>query len=507
MYLIQFASEFHSLIAHTYTIIAGFVAIGIPLSIQFSAQYSDKHDNALLSTRLTRGKYVNPKSILCLSFLYMALSLYYLTFSSSEYSFLSLSATHLDILKLCLPIIFAALIFCTFYFYWRLFKKITVKSSLQIQSYLQMDVKQNSKTKLFKKLFKSPFKYLNQYFPWAAKYFNALQSKILTKKREPVDIDRINAGLELLIYNIEKRSWSFEFEATLFQFDSSIHSRYFDSNFEQKHKLSQTDLIIIKSYWNTLLRLVKHARKNEDISMSFQTQRLIASLISKIIYHPMRASIIAKSFSELSDSKINLVQDVYELARWQEYQPNKGIDLILECEWFDSVFNAPHNIDLKNTKNSVEGLIYPYKLAVDIFDLIVKYQPNTAIKFVKNISQAATFGQEQQFIFYYSETRGTEWLADYWRDFNKITFCVEDIDKLVEKVESLKNGKAFEQYRNSASSKPLSKQELDCALSKIKLDEIFECIHLKLVKRMGWNISASLAYYERWNEFYECLYW
>ncbi|MEZ7205335.1 hypothetical protein [Pseudoalteromonas sp. DY56-GL79] len=507
LYLIRFASEFHSIIGHTYTIIAGFVAIGIPLSIQFSAQYSDKHDNALLSTRLTRGKYVNPKSILSLSFLYMVLSLYYLTFASSKHSFLSLSATHLDILKFSLPMLFAVLILCTFYFYWRLFKKITVKSSLQIQDYLQLDVKKNSKANLFIKFSKSQLAHLNRRFPWLTKCLESLITEAPIQKQPSADIDSINAGLELLIYNIEKRSWSFEFEETLNQFHKAIHLRYFSHDSEKKHKLSETGLVVVKSYWNTLLRLVKHARKNEDIPMSFQTQRLIASLMYNIVYHPMRSSIIAESFLEQSNSKISLVQDIYELARWQDYQLNKGIDLILECEWFDGIFYAPDNIELKNIKSSLEGLSYLHNLAVDVFDIIAKHQPNTAIKFVKNISRAASHGQEQQFISYYLGAQETEWLADYWSDFNKITFCVENIDKLVEKIESLYNGEAFEQYRNGISSKPLSKHSLKCALSVIKLDEIFECIHLKLVKRMGWSISARLAYYERWVEFYECLYW
>ncbi|MBH0073626.1 hypothetical protein I6E78_16855 [Pseudoalteromonas sp. NZS127] len=121
------------------------MAIGIPLSIQFSAQYSDKHDNALLSTRLTRGKWVNPKSILVLSFIYIALSLYYLGFASNEHSFLYINNTHLLCIKLLLPILFIALMWFTFYFYWRLFNNITIKSSNQIQNYLQIDRKPSTR--------------------------------------------------------------------------------------------------------------------------------------------------------------------------------------------------------------------------------------------------------------------------------------------------------------------------------------------------------------------------
>ena len=503
-YLVQFVSEFHSIIGHTYTIIAGFVAIGIPLSIQFSAQYSDKHDNALLSTRLTRGKYVNPKSILSLSFLYLALSLYYLTFASSKYSPLSLSATHLDILKFSLPALFAVLICFTFYFYWRLFKKITVKSSLQIQNYLQLDVKQKSKTNLFVKLLKSQLEHLSQYFPHLTKYCNSLPSLTQAKRQEPVDIDSINAGLELLIYNIEKRSWSFEFEAVLNQFDANIYSRYFGYSSKHTLELSETGIVVIKTYWNTLFRLIKYARKNEDIPMSFHTQRLISAVLRRIIYHPRRDLITPDGHFSENSSKINWAQDIYELARWQNYQTSEGIDLILECEWFSNMFYSPDNIDLKRC---VEGIYKLHKLAIDIFDIIASCKPNTAIKFVKNISRAVSHGQEQQYYAYYPTDEGNKWLLNYWQDFNNITFCAESINELVEKIDSLSNGEAFKQYKNSLTSKPLNRQSLESALSVIRLDEILEHIHLKLVKRMGWNISARLAYYERWNEFYDCLYW
>ncbi|QUI69603.1 hypothetical protein [Pseudoalteromonas sp. M8] len=505
-YLVQFVSEFHSIIGHTYTIIAGFVAIGIPLSIQFSAQYSDKHDNALLSTRLTRGKYVNPKSILSLSFLYMALSLYYLTFASSKHSSLSISSTHLDILKFSLPALFAVLICFTFYFYWRLFKKITVKSSLQIQNYLQLDVKQKSKTNLFVKLLKSQLAHLNRRFPWLTKYLESLITEAPIQKQASADIDSINAGLELLIYNIEKRSWNLEFEALLNQFDATIYSCYFGYGYELKHKieLSETDLFVIKTYWHTLSRLIKHARKNEDIPMSFHTQRLISAVLRRIIYHPRRDLITPDGHFSENSSKINWAQDIYELARWQNYQTSEGIDLILECEWFSNMFYSPDNIDLKRC---VEGIYKLHKLAIDIFDIIASSKPNTAIKFVKNISRAVSHGQEQQYYAYYPTDEGNKWLLNYWQDFNNITFCAESINELVEKIDSLSNGEAFKQYKNSLTSKPLNRQSLESALSVIRLDEILEHIHLKLVKRMGWNISARLAYYERWNEFYDCLYW
>jgi hypothetical protein len=479
-YLTKFISEFHSIIGHTYAIIAGFVAIGIPLSIQFSAQYSDKHDNALLSTRLTRGKWVNPKSILCLSFVYIAISLYYLSFASDEYSFLYVNNMHLLCIKLLIPILFIALMWFTFYFYWRLFNNITIKSSNQIQNYLQIDRKPS--TSRLAKLLKP-------------------QSN---NRSDLAEIDSINAGLELLIYNIEQRSWDLDFKEILYQFHAAIKLRFDSRRQTETLKLSTNDLAVIKNYWNTLLRLVRHARKNEDISMSFHTQRLIADVMSWIVYHPERQLISSDSLRDESTSKISWILDLYELARWQGYQTTNGIDLILECEWFHNLFYASDDLDLKT---STKGLQEFHKLAIDIFDIISKSHPHKVLSFIKNISQAVSFGQEQQHYFVHTPDVETQWLRNFWLDFNRTTFSIDSVGEIVDKINSLSNGKAFTKYNNCSTSKPLNELQLKNALSAIKLDEIFECIHFKLVKRMGWDVTARLAYYERWAEFYSCLYW
>lgn len=479
-YLTKFISEFHSIIGHTYAIIAGFVAIGIPLSIQFSAQYSDKHDNALLSTRLTRGKCVNPKSILCLSFIYIAISLYYLSFVSGENSFLYVNNTHLLCIKFSLPILFIALMWFTFYFYWRLFKNITIKSSNQIQKYLQIDRKPS--TSRLSKIFE-PF---------------------LTKRSDLAEIDSINAGLELLIYNIEQRSWDLDFKEVLFQFHAIISHRFDSSRQTKVVKLSANDLAVIKNYWNTLLRLVRHARKNEDIAMSFHTQRLIADVMSWIVYHPERQSITSDSLRDETTSKICWTLDLYELARWQGYQTANGIDLILECEWFHYLFYASDKLDLKI---STEGLQEFHKLAIDIFDIISKSHPHKVITFIKNISDAVSFGQEQRFYYSHMLDEEIQWLRNFWIDFNKINFSIESVDEIMCNISSLSNGRAFDKYKESSLSKPLNELQLKNTLSTIKVDEIFECIHFKLVKRIGWDVTARLAYYQRWAELYECLYW
>lgn len=479
-YLTKFISEFHSIIGHTYAIIAGFVAIGIPLSIQFSAQYSDKHDNALLSTRLTRGKWVNPKSILCLSFVYIAISLYYLSFASDEHSFLYVNNMHLLCIKLLIPILFIALMWFTFYFYWRLFNNITIKSSNQIQNYLQIDRKPSTN--------------------WLSKVLEPL----LTKRSNLAEIDSINAGLELLIYNIEQRSWDLDFKEVLYQFHATISLRFDSSRQTKTVKLSTNDLAVIKNYWNTLLRLVRHARKNEDISMSFHTQRLIADVMSWIVYHPERQLITSDSLRDETTSKICWTLDLYELARWQGYQTTNGIDLILECEWFHYLFYASDKLDLKI---STRGLQEFHKLAIDIFDIISKSHPHKVISFIKNISQAVSFGQKQQHYYVHTPDEETQWLRSFWLSFNKIIFSIDNVDEIADKINSLYNGEAFKKYKNSSASKPLNELQLKDIRSTIKIDEIFECIHFKLVKRMGWDVSARLAYYKRWAEFYECLYW
>ena len=276
-------------------------------------------------------------------------------------------------MKLLLPILFIVLMWFTFYFYWRLFNNITIKSSNQIQNYLQIDRK-----------------------PSISRLAKVLKPQ-LTNKSYLAEIDSINAGLELLIYNIEQRSWDLDFKEVLFQFHEIISHRFDSSRQTKVVKLSVNDLAVIKNYWNTLLRLVRHARKNEDIAMSFHTQRLIADVMSWIVYHPERQSITSDSLRDETTSKICWTLDLYELARWQGYQTANGIDLILECEWFHYLFYASDKLDLKI---STEGLQEFHKLAIDIFDIISKSHPHKVITFIKNISDAVSFGQEQR--FYYS---------------------------------------------------------------------------------------------------------
>ena len=383
-------------------------------------------------------------------------------------------------MKLLLPILFIVLMWFTFYFYWRLFNNITIKSSNQIQNYLQIDRK-----------------------PSISRLAKVLKPQ-LTNKSYLAEIDSINAGLELLIYNIEQRSWDLDFKEVLFQFHEIISHRFDSSRQTKVVKLSVNDLAVIKNYWNTLLRLVRHARKNEDIAMSFHTQRLIADVMSWIVYHPERQSITSDSLRDETTSKICWTLDLYELARWQGYQTANGIDLILECEWFHYLFYASDKLDLKI---STEGLQEFHKLAIDIFDIISKSHPHKVITFIKNISDAVSFGQEQRFYYSHMLDEEIQWLRNFWIDFNKTNFSIESVDEIMCNISSLSNGRAFDKYKESSVSKPLNELQLKNTLSTIKVDEIFECIHFKLVKRMGWDVTARLAYYQRWAELYECLYW
>ncbi|WP_138625736.1 MULTISPECIES: hypothetical protein [Pseudoalteromonas] len=399
---------------------------------------------------------------------------------SDKHSFLYLNNTFIICIQLSLPIIFIVLMWFTFYFYWRLFNNITIKSSTQIQNYLQIDRRSSTS--------------------WLTKFLEPL----LTKKSNLAEIDSINAGLELLIYNIEQRSWDLDFKEVLSQFHATISLRFDSSRQIKAVKLSANDLAVIKNYWNTLLRLVRHARKNEDIAMSFHTQRLIADVMSWIVYNPERQLITSESFRDETSSKICWVLDLYQLARWQGYQTTNGIDLILECEWFHYLFYASDKLDLKT---STDGLQEFHKLAIDIFDIIAKSHPHKVITFIKNISDAVSFGQEQQSYYSHMLDEEIKWVSNFWIDFNKINFSIDSVDEIINKISSLSNGEAFEKYKNSSTSKPLNELQLRTILSIIKIDEIFERIHFKLVKRMGWDVTARLAYYQRWVEFYECLYW
>ncbi|MGI2897110.1 hypothetical protein, partial [Vibrio alginolyticus] len=63
--------DFRGVVSDTYTLIAGFVAIGIPLALQFAGQASDRYDNALLAKRLTAGKVITPNTLIVLSVFYI----------------------------------------------------------------------------------------------------------------------------------------------------------------------------------------------------------------------------------------------------------------------------------------------------------------------------------------------------------------------------------------------------------------------------------------------------
>jgi hypothetical protein len=122
-------TAFSGLISDSFTLLAGFVAIGIPLSLQIAEKYSEKHGNNYLVLHLLDSKYTNPRQITIAAIMYVFLAFSLKVIDSTNVDFILFNTywfkyiipSLLIILLVWFVLLFTSV--CTFYLW--LYKKLT----------------------------------------------------------------------------------------------------------------------------------------------------------------------------------------------------------------------------------------------------------------------------------------------------------------------------------------------------------------------------------------------
>ncbi|GCF89625.1 hypothetical protein [Shewanella sp. M-Br] len=492
---IELVSNYMSVVSDTFTLIVGFVAIGIPLAIQIAGQVTEKYDSSLLAKRLTQGAFVNPISLILISTLHIFISIFYKTTFVEGSSKLSLGVGTEVVRLLCFT--FFLTMVTAAWFFIRLYIRTLAQTEDYIRDFLMLNkplfLRWGIKLEVLSKN--------NSYFTWVQKL--DIEGRFYFSRLSASKLRYISAGLEVLIEQLKNKSWDSNFVGILFLFHKKMVKTFFGEK-QSITPLSKTDVKFIKLYWDALVRIVRVSREAGDAKLSFHSQRLLATMISHIVHHPQYETLVAESYTSNSDDKINWSSDLYEIARWQGYQSGRGIDLVIECEWFREVFGWSSHVDFILNKT---GIITAIQSVVDIFHLIASEHPHKVITLYKNVAENLQGDLHTKYVQYLPQGRDKLWLLDYWRDFNSVRYTINNLDVLKDKVKSLSDGVAYSKYGKFLLSTPLTNEEVILAERAIYSTSLNNDILLRYMKSIGCRMLAGLAFNERWQELYDCLEW
>ena len=498
LYVEWVISNFYNVIEYTYTLLVGFVAIGIPLAIQIAGQHSERYDNKLLSKRLVEGKLVTIPVIVICSVIYILLSLTYIQATSNNAGDFPLSQSVKFSINFSLALLFIFIILSSTIFYIRFYKRSTTQTHQYISAYLLIseDIKTSKISNISIKNLSwlKQFKRVKDLTTNIKNIYVRLVKKDITKDK----VDSINAGLEVLIEQLKSKGWDSRFNNILIKFDRKISNAYLSKDQGAYPLLSNSDIITIKVYWDALVRIVKNSRRVEDSRLSFSSQRRLFGLMELIIFHPQYESIVSEPYDR--GKKVAWTNDVYELARWQSNQKSKGIDLFLDGEWFWSMFSISSTLEFRN---GFSGYTATLKLAIDIFEIILREKPEKIERYISEISNSIHYGDDENNLIWHPESHNKMWVLDFLTDLNRIDFSLANLEVIYEKINSLRNGDALRKYSNSYEDKPLSPEDIN-AISK-KIDDIHIATHKYEVKKLGLELLSRLSYYEYWDKYLACL--
>lgn len=479
-----------TLISDSYTLIVGFVAIGIPLALQIAVNASEKFDNSLLAKRLTTGWIINPIVLIVLSTIYVCISLSIKLFYPIILSSSCFLNNYLSEVKATLAITFLLIMIGAGYFYIRFYYRILKTTEKYISEFLLLDP-----------LLLGFIKKLNNFYSCSIFYKLVvhLESRKFTKK----EFASISAGLEVLISQLNKKSWEKTFVDLLFKINNKINRSYFKQYQQPSPKLSSSDILLIKMYWDALIRIIKLSRSNYDTKLSFHSQRLLSSLAIKLIHHPQYEDIATNEFNIEKEEKINWSHDLYEIARWQSQQDTQGIDLVLECEWSRDLCDLLAEPDYRHSRL---GTVQALRIFTDILELVAKKHPEKIFSVYKNFSEGmpSYYGHDH---FSISLDESTKWENVFWVNFYQKYFSLEGEDKVTDELISLKDGRAYLKYGEYGISRPLTEQELNSSYSRVNYKEIYKKSYLDYCDFLSLKFIAILSYFQRWEELKYCLEW
>ena len=481
--------DFRGVVSDTYTLIAGFVAIGIPLALQFAGQASDRYDNALLAKRLTTGKVITPNTLIVLSVFYITSGILLKVLCDPDSPIID--GKYQIVLTLISIGLFVITIVSSSWFYFRFYRRILKTTSQYIPELLKINP--SRKIRLLMKVNE------RKENAFVIKYIDKCEFPKYVKK----DYEQVSTGVEVLIEQIKNKSWDESYKSILWKFNVRVLKAYFGGFKQETPKLNETDIEFVKLYWDALLRIIRDARVEGNIEMSFSSQRYLSRLLANIIHHPQCKDITSSDFGLSEKKGIRWNTDVFEVARWQSHQGNEGIDLILECEWFGQITNVL-------TKGDIRFSGYGSSLAFDclgsIWGLIAKSSPDKILSAYKNITEnlPTLYGQEY---YPHNHDRSLRWLYPFFSDLYDKPVGVGNSHLLGEQLHTLINGEAYVKYGEYGESRPLTVKEYEDILRSVDYKELYNKAFMLSSEFYSLKFLATLALFERWNEIGYCLDW
>jgi len=507
----------------TYTIIVGFVVIGIPLALQNVKNDADNYNSKILVNRFTSGSIVSPLTLVILAVIYIILS-----FSAKGFPKENIYFPYINLILFCLFLITTV---CSGYFYIRFYKRVTTSSESYISRLLNISpLKSVSKTP---NLFSIE---LNSIFEKIENKLKQVNSKGITKKlyvlslnqilsilkvtidRKEINIklrqtksrkytkkqiDNHSAGLELLLNKFKNKNYSEQFFKLYFEYFHNLKNSTFGVFKNKKKSLSDSEILLLSVLWSSLIQVLKAARVNQDSMLSFRSQRALAALTSEFVHHPQVSKIIVASSPIEQDTQINLGRDIYEIARWQSQQTTDGIDLILECEWMDKLCSLLTECSFDNDTDYVLSCFKTYQ---NIVELNCKKHPEKILPTYKNLADSLPF-VDHVYDYQYHLPQEIRWLFDYWLDFQESKFYLYETQKVKEHLETLINGIAYIKHGEYGISRPLTQEEYEQTLVHLKRDKLYKQAYIYQCEYSILVMIGYIAFYKRWKELKECLYW
>ncbi|MFM5755674.1 hypothetical protein ACET52_12700 [Aeromonas veronii] len=475
-------ANYINIVSDTYTLMAGFVAIGIPLSLQFAGQASEKYDNATLIRYYSSSKYASPTIIMIISVLYILSSLLLKVISNNN------DVGDIALCKYLAYIssfLFTLILILSAFFYHNLYRGV-LKTTAQ---HIPLLLKIQEKPSLIKRVI----------------------PKNLIKKKGPSrynykDYAIVSAGLEVLIAKVKTNAWGDSYKNIISTMHFDFIKVYFGRNNDLPSKLSDVDIRFLKLYWESLLLIIKNTGESYNAELSFKTQRYLFSILGNIIHNPQYHSIVSESSYD-SQEKIHLFKDVYEMARWQLHKKNEISSLFIECEWFSAVSNIILESDIRF---SGDGGLSAFQCLNSIWELLVKDSPDKILSAYKNITEhLPSFHGDDYWYCTYAPFYNPEyyWARNFFVDFYNSKFTLSDGGNIDEKLNELVNGKAIIKYGQFGVSIPLSEEQYNEIIININFEDLYKKAFLFDTEFYSLKILAMLCLFDRKKEIENCLNW
>ncbi|MFM1643666.1 hypothetical protein [Aeromonas salmonicida] len=475
-------ANYINIVSDTYTLMAGFVAIGIPLSLQFAGQASEKYDNATLIRYYSSSKYASPTIIMIISVLYILSSLLLKVISNNN------DVGDIALCKYLAYIssfLFTLILILSAFFYHNLYRGVLKTTAQHIPLLLKIQEKPSIIKRVIPK--------------------NLIKKKGLSRYNYK-DYAIVSAGLEVLIAKVKTNAWGDSYKNIISTMHFDFIKMYFGRNKDLPSKLSDVDIRFLKLYWESLLLIIKNTGESDNAELSFKTQRYLFSILGNIIHNPQYHSIVSESSYD-SQEKIHLFKDVYEMARWQLHKKNEISNLFIECEWFYAISNIILKSDIRF---GGDGSLSAFQCLNSIWELLVKDSPDKILSAYKNITEhLPSFHGDDFWYFTYSPFYNPEyhWARNFFRDFYNSKLTLSDGGNIDEKLSELVNGKAIIKYGQFGVSIPLSAEQYNDIIININFEDLYKKAFLYDAEFYSLKILAMLCLFNRNEEIEKCLNW